>query len=64
MTTKVKRFVGEVVALDRDCELGQASECAVVVTLDGMYMTLCFVDRVASSRKVSTGADYRFLRSS
>ena len=59
-----KRFVGEVVVLDRNCEVGQGGERAVVVSLDGIYyMTLCFFDRDSNDRKVNTGADYRFLRS-
>jgi hypothetical protein len=64
-----KRFVGEVVELDRDCELGQGGERAVVVKLESArwaeatYMTLCFFGRAPASRKVETGADYLFLRS-
>jgi hypothetical protein len=61
-TSKAKRFVGEVVMLDRDCDLGWLNERAVVTVLDGKYMTLCFVDRAASCREVNTGADYRFLQ--
>lgn len=57
-----KRFVNEVVELDRDCELGQESARAVVTTLDGRYMTLVFPDREPSHREVRTGADYRYLR--
>lgn len=58
-----KRFVGEVAVLDRNCEVGQVGERAAVVSLDGIYMTLCFFDRASNDRKVNTGADYRFLRS-
>ena len=60
---KTKRFAGEVVVLDRNCEVGQVGERAVVVSLDGIYMTLCFFERASNDRKVNTGADYRFLRS-
>ena len=70
MTRTTKRFEGEVVELDRACELGRAQERAVVVKLDSRYMKLCFVDRASGTpyatrrdnRLVSTGADYRFLK--
>lgn len=62
MANQTKRFVGEVVVLDRDCELGQHGERAVVVELsrDGS-MQLCFVDRDLNRRSILTGSDYRFL---
>lgn len=61
-----QRFVGEVVKLTRDCDLGEEGERAVVLKLetDGYtHMALCFFDREPDSREVRTGADYRFLRS-
>lgn len=61
-----KRFVGEVVKLTRDCDLGQEGDRAVVLKLETegcTSMTLCFFDRDPGSRKVSTGADYLYLRS-
>lgn len=66
-TNTTKRFAGEVVKLDRTCDLGQEGERAVVVGLEQheqlSLMTLCFVDRDPEHRAVKTGADYRFLRS-
>lgn len=57
-----KRFVGEVVELDRSCDLGEKGERAVVTEVDGKYMTLVFPNR-EYERRINTGADYRFLRS-
>ena len=57
-----KRFVGEVVELSRDCELGQEGDRAVVTALVGRYMTLTFPDRAPDCRAVHTGADYKYLR--
>lgn len=57
-----KRFLGEVVELSRDCELGQEGDRAVVVALDGPYMSLDFPDRAPDCRDVHTGADYKYLR--
>lgn len=57
-----KRFVGEVVELSRDCELGQEAERAVVTALITPYMTLTFLDRAPDCRDVHTGADYKYLR--
>lgn len=34
------RFVGEVIELDRSCDLGEQGERAVVMGLDGIYMAL------------------------
>ena len=57
------RYVGEVVELTRDCELGRAGERAVVTALEAPhYMTLVFVDREPVRRLCETGADYKFLR--
>jgi hypothetical protein len=57
-----KRFVGEVVELSRDCELGQEGDRAVVTAFAGHYMTLTFPDRAPDCRAVHTGADYKYLR--
>lgn len=63
-----KRFVGEVVQLTQNCELGQWRERAVVVKLESSswaehtFMTLCFFDREPGNRTVNTGADYLYLR--
>ncbi len=60
----MSRTINEVVELDRRCDLGVGGERAVVVSLDGKYMTLLFPNRDAKcDRKVNTGADYKFLRS-
>lgn len=56
------RYAGEIVQLDRDCELGREGERAVVHTLDDKYMALTFFDRPQEARDVRTGADYKFLR--
>ena len=61
-TNTSKRFVGEVVELSCDCELGQQGDRAVVTALDGHYMTLYFLDRAPDCRDVYTGADYKYLR--
>lgn len=57
MQRTAKRFVGEVVELSRDCELGQEGDRAVVTSLAFPYMSLTFGDRV-----LHTGADYKYLR--
>lgn len=58
-----KRFVGELVELSRDCELGQEGDRAVVTALvGGHYMALTFPDRAPDCRVVHTGADYEHLR--
>jgi hypothetical protein len=57
-----KRFVTEVVELDRDCELGRQGARAVVTSLDDQYMTLVFPNRGPLQRAARTGADYRYLR--
>lgn len=57
-----KRSLGEIVELSRDCELGQEGDRAVVVALNGHYMTLTFLDRAPDCRDVHTGADYKYLR--
>ena len=61
-TRTSKRFVGEVVALSRDCELGQEGDRAVVTALVDHYMTLTFLDRGPDCSDVYTGADYKYLR--
>ena len=60
MTT---RYLHEVLELDRDCELGEGGERAVVTELDGIYMTLVFPNRPTARREVHTGSDYLYLRS-
>jgi hypothetical protein len=57
-----KRFLGEGVELSHDCELGHEGDRAVVVALDGPYMSLDFPDRAPDCRDVHTGADYKYLR--
>lgn len=57
MQRTAKRFVGEVVELSRDCELGHEGDRAVVTSLAFPYMSLTFQDRV-----LHTGADYEYLR--
>lgn len=57
MQRTAKRFVGEVVELSRNCELGQEGDRAVVTSLAFPYMSLTFQDRV-----LHTGADYKYLR--
>jgi hypothetical protein len=59
---RTKRFVGEVIELSRDCELGQESDRAVVTSLAFPYMSLTFPDREPDLRVVHTGADYKYLR--
>lgn len=55
----------EVLELDRNCELGEQGERAVVaeVDSDGACITLLFPSRSADRREVRTGADYAYLRS-
>jgi hypothetical protein len=55
------RYIGEVVALTCDCELGRCDERAVVLWISTKYMRLVFPNR-DSGREVNTGADYKFLR--
>lgn len=63
MGEKTKRFVGEVVQLTRDCDLGAQGERAVVTKLEApFYMTLCFFDRAPAARTERTGSDYRYLK--
>lgn len=57
------RRVGEIVELDRNCELGEYGERAIVTELDGDSMALVFPARSANRRRARTGADYRYLRS-
>lgn len=57
-----QRMLWEVVEVTQDCEVGKAGERAVVVELDGKYMTMVFTARPAGTQKCSTGADYRYLR--
>lgn len=64
---KTERFVGEIVALTRDCELGEEGDQAIVTDLSpcpsgGQYMTLYFPGR--REPNVLTGADYRYLDTS
>jgi hypothetical protein len=67
MNTLSKRYVGEVVDITKDCDIGKAKERAVVVAIDGLFMTLVFPMRISGpfsrgpQRQVQTGADYRFL---
>lgn len=57
------RTPGDVVELDRDCELGNRHERGVVVTVDGLYMTVVFPYRNKDSdRVVRTGCDYCYLK--
>lgn len=57
----MQRYLHEVVELTQDCDLGARGDRAVVVALDRRLMTLVFPAR-DSDRKVTTGADYRFMR--
>ncbi len=57
-----RRRVSEVLELDRDCDLGNLGERAVVTVVDGRHMTLVFPYRVAERREVRTGVDYAYLR--
>lgn len=61
MNMKTRRYLHEVVRLNRDCELGKAGERAVVIHLDDRYMTLLFVNRAKDVREVNTGADYVYV---
>lgn len=56
------RYIEEVVELDRDCELGELGERAVVTAIDGRYMTLIFSNRRTQRQRITTGIDYKFLR--
>lgn len=56
------RRIGDVLELDRNCELGESGERGIVTEIDGPYMTLVFPNRSADHREVSTGADYAYLR--
>ena len=53
---------GDVVEIDRNCEIGSYSERAVVLNVDGKYMTLVFPNRDSGRRVVNTGCDYLHLR--
>lgn len=61
-----ERVLHEVVELTQDCELGEKGERAVVIKLvydEYWFMTLLFPNRaIKHTRKVSTGADYRYLK--
>lgn len=57
------RAPGDVVELDRDCELGNRHERAVVVLVDDRYMTVVFPYRNKDNdRVVRTGCDYLYLK--
>lgn len=62
------RYVGEVLELTQDCELGKSDERCVVLELWGQSITLVFPNREANAapgytvRIVRTGADYRYVR--
>lgn len=62
MQMTAKRFVGEVVEISCNCELGPEGDRAVVSALEGPYMSLTFPDRAPDLRIVHTGADYKYLR--
>jgi hypothetical protein len=53
---------GDVGQLDRDCEIGSNGERAVVLALDGKYMTLVFPNRDVGRRVMYTGSDYLYLK--
>lgn len=58
-----KRCLHEVVELTQTCELGEKGERAVVIDLEGKYMTLLFANRETKyKREISTGADYLWLK--
>jgi hypothetical protein len=63
-----ERFLHEIVELERDCELGEKGERAIVLAIvccgnmRPTHMTLCFFNRAAFKRTVHTGADYAYLR--
>lgn len=58
-----ERRLHEVVVVTKDCEIGEANERAVVIHLEGKYMTLLFPNRdLKYSREVHTGADYTYLK--
>jgi hypothetical protein len=48
--------------LTRNCELGNVGEIAVVVDIDGPYMTLAWPDRTDGYRfTTNTGRDYKYV---
>lgn len=58
-----ERRLHEVVVITKDCEIGEKDERAVVIHLEGKYMTLLFPNRALKySREVHTGADYLHLK--
>lgn len=58
-----ERVLHEVVRVTQKCEVGDMDERAVVIHLEGMYMTLLFPNRdMKFSRRVHTGADYLYLK--
>ena len=58
-----ERKLHEVVELTKDCELGEKGERAVVIHLEGKYMTLLFSNRTLKySREQHTGADYLYVK--
>lgn len=58
-----ERKLHEVVEVTNDCEIGKTGERAVVIHLEGRYMTLLFPNRdLKYNREVHTGADYIHLR--
>lgn len=57
------RAPGDVVELDRDCELGNCHERAVVVSVDDRYTVAVFPYRnKVNDRAVRTGRDYLYLK--
>lgn len=58
-----ERKLHEVIELTKKCELGDEGERAVVIHLEGKYMTLLFPNRAMKyTREVHTGADYLYVR--
>lgn len=58
-----ERRLHEVVEITKTCELGEPGERAVVIHLEGKYMTLLFPNRALKySREAHTGADYLYLK--
>jgi len=58
-----ERKLHEVVEITQDCELGEKAERAVVINLEGKYMTLLFPNRALKyHREVHTGADYLYVK--
>jgi len=58
-----ERKLHEVVEVTKSCEIGEPNERAVVINLQGKYMTLLFPNRALKhSREVHTGADYLYLK--